>query len=102
MLTYPQLVFGSQVEIESIDGSKHTIKIPKGCAVGDTIKVAGKGFANIRGSLRGNLVVTTQCHIPKKLSQEAKDKLKAYSDSVGTEMSNGDNAIIGFFKKFLG
>ena len=27
LLTYPQLVLGSQVEIESLDGSKETIKV---------------------------------------------------------------------------
>lgn len=68
ILTYPQLVLGSQIEIQSIDGTKETIKIPKGCAVDEKIIVPGKGFENLRTKSRGNLVIVTKCHIPKKIS----------------------------------
>jgi molecular chaperone DnaJ len=102
LVTYPQLVFGSQIEIESIDGSKETIKIPKGCPVGEKIIIVGKGFENIRDKNRGNLVVTTKCHIPKKLSPQAKDALTAYSEIIGTSVEEKDGSIISFFKKFLG
>lgn len=101
-LTYPQLVLGAQVEIESIDGTKEIIKVPKGCPVGNKIIVAGKGFKKLRGNTRGNLVVIAQCHVPKKLTPQAKKLLKEYSDNIGTDTSNGENSIVSFFKKFLG
>lgn len=102
LLTYPQLVFGSQVEIQNIDGTKETIKITKGCPVGERIIVAGKGFPKLRGSGRGNLVVITNCDIPKKLSEKAKESLNEYSKEIGTSTQNGSGGISGFFKKFLG
>jgi molecular chaperone DnaJ len=101
-LTYPQLVLGCQLEIESIDGTKLAIKVPKSCQVGEKITVAGKGFAQLRSTVRGNLVVVTKCHIPKKLSAEAKKALSDYSDIIGTDSSDSDSSIVGFFKKFLG
>lgn len=102
LCTYPQLVFGCQVEIESIDGSKHTLKVPKGCPVGETIIIADKGFENIRTKKVGNFVINVQCDIPTKLTTEAKDALKNYSELIGTETKNSDGYIAGFFKKFLG
>lgn len=102
MLTYPQLTFGSQVEIENIDGSKVNIKIPKGCPVGKEIIVASKGFARLRSKGYGNLVVVTQCHIPKKLSKEAKEKLKEYAQLIGSNIEDNSGSIAGFFKKFIG
>jgi molecular chaperone DnaJ len=102
LLTYPQLVFGSQVEIENIDGTKETIKIPKGCPVGERLLIAGKGFSKIRGNVKGNLVVVTQCDIPKKLSSSAKELLTSYSEQIGTTIENKDGFISGLFKKFLG
>ena len=102
LLTYPQLVLGSQVEIESIDGAKQNIKIPRGCPVAERIVLPGKGFVKIRSNVRGNLVVVTQCHIPKKLSPDAKKQLKSYSEQIGTDLSNGQGFIASFFKKFLG
>ena len=101
LLTYPQLVLGSQVEIENIDGTKETIKISKGCPVGEKIIIAGKGFPKLRGSGRGILVVITNCDIPKKLSEEAKEHLVQYSREIGTS-TQGNSGISGFFKKFLG
>jgi len=103
MLTYPQLVFGCQIDLESIDGSIQSIKIPKGSSVGERIVLSGKGFKKLRGNGYGDLVVITQCHIPKKLDSEAKKALMAYA-TVTTEMaaSEQDGYIAGFFKKFLG
>jgi len=101
MLTYPQLTLGCQVDIESIDGTKHTIKVPKGCPVGEKIIISGEGFAKLRSKTRGNLVIITQCFIPSKISTEAKKKLQEYSDIVGTQ-ANEQGFITSFFKKFLG
>ena len=102
MLTYPQLTLGCQIEIESIDGTKHTIKISKGCTVGEKIVVPGKGFYQLRNNIRGNLLIITQCHIPKKLSADAKESLSAYSKIIGTNVHNGGGSISSFFKRFLG
>jgi molecular chaperone DnaJ len=102
MLTYPQLVFGCQINIELIDGTEESIKIPKGCSVGEQIMFAGKGFAKLRTVGSGNLIVITQCQIPKKLNDQSKNLLKNYSESIGTETKNEDGFISSFFKKFLG
>lgn len=102
MLTYPQLVFGCQINIELIDGTQESIKIPKACPVGEKIIIPGKGFAKLRGVGTGNLVVITQCQIPKKLNDASKDILKNYSESIGTDAKSEDGFISSFFKKFLG
>lgn len=102
VLTYPQLVFGSQVEVENIDGTTETLKVPKGWAIGEPIIIAGKGFHRIKGKGRGNLVVIPKCDIPKKLSKEAEKELKAYSEIIGTQTGSSEGAIKSFFKKFLG
>jgi len=102
LLTYPQLVFGAQVEIERIDGVKEVIKVPKGCPVGEKIVLPGKGFSHLRGSGDGNMIIVTQCHIPKKLSPEAKKALADYSKLIGTNTKDEEGLITGFFKKFLG
>lgn len=100
-LTYPQLVLGCQVELENIDGTKETIKVPKGTKVGERIVIPGKGFTRIRGKGQGNLVVITQCDIPKKLSAEAEKTLIHYSELIGVN-TDGEGSIKSFFKKFLG
>lgn len=102
VLTYPQLVLGCQIEIENIDGTKETIKVPKGCPVGKEIVVVGKGFAKLRGHGRGNLVIITTCDIPSKLNDDAKEALLSYSEKLGPSSQQQSGGISGFFKKFLG
>jgi len=99
-LTYPQLTLGCQVEIDNLDDTKELIKVPKACPVGHEVVVPGKGFAKLHGYGRGNLVIITQCDIPTKLSQEAKDALLDYAKKLGDQSTNG--GVSGFFKRFLG
>ncbi len=102
-LTYSQLVFGCQMEIENIDGSKEAIKIPKGCPSGEKIIVAGKGFVSLKGrETRGNFVIVTQCYIPKKISDDAKKHLIDYAQASDKDIQASDGSLLGFFKKFLG
>lgn len=101
VLTYPQLVLGCQLDVENIDGTKETLKIPRGCPVGERLIIAGKGFPALRSKVSGNLVIVTNCHIPQKLSTEAKNLLIEYSKLIGTG-TDDNTGIIGFFKKFLG
>lgn len=100
-LTYPQLVFGAQMEILNIDNSKETIKVSPGTQVNDKIVINGKGFTKLKGRGRGQLIVVVSCDIPKKLSKEAEKKLREYADMIGTETQSDEGTIKGFFKKFL-
>lgn len=100
-LTYPQLVLGAQLDIESVDGTKEAIKIPQGCPVGKEIVLPGKGFPHIQGRARGNLVIITQCEIPTKLDANVKKFLAENAEKFTSE-NKKSGGISGFFKKFLG
>jgi len=101
-LTYPQLVLGCQIEIENIDGTKETFKVPRGCPVGKEIVIDSKGFVKLRGHGRGNLIIVTTCDIPAKLNEETKQALLNYAEKLGNSSQTGSGGISGFFKKFLG
>ncbi len=51
----------------------------------------------MRNNIRGNLLIITQCHIPKKLSADAKKSLSAYSKIIGTNVHNGGGAAFQVF-----
>lgn len=102
VLAYPQLVLGVTLEVESIDGTKEEIRIPKGCPVGKEIIIPGKGFPLMRGKGRGNFVVVVHCDIPTKLNAETKEALLTYAEKL--KQAGGDYSKKGFefFKKFFG
>lgn len=69
-LTPWDAALGSKVTIDGIDGQLSII-VPKGTQNGDKLSIPNKGYYK-NGKERGNLVVSTEIVIPKKLSDEEK------------------------------
>jgi molecular chaperone DnaJ len=55
-----------------------TVKIPPGTSSGRTLRVRGRGVPR-RDGTAGDLLVTVEVAVPKKLSSEAKDALSAFA-----------------------
>ena len=72
-LTYPQLILGDKVEIETIEGGKIRISIPEYSDVGSTLKVPFKGGKLLGKDSRGDIIVSLGIEIPKKLTDEQKE-----------------------------
>lgn len=100
-LPYPHLVFGCEILVKLIDDSEELLKIPGGCAVGETIMIKNKGFFKAGSKTRGNFVVTVTCNIPKDLSNEAAINLKEYAANLEIDNKKSDGFLSGFFKKLF-
>ena len=76
-LTPWEAALGTNTTVYSIDeGIK--VAIPGGVGTGETIKIAGKGYKDGKGS-RGDLFVNVNIMVPQKLSTEEKDLFKKLS-----------------------
>ena len=104
-VSYPYLVFGCEITINSIDDSVETIKIPAGFQIGEFITIKNKGFNRLNGAKgRGDFIITIACDVPTKISKEAKDILKKYSDEISenTKSNKNENGFLsGFFKNLF-
>lgn len=69
-LTPWDAALGSKVAVDGIDGQLSII-VPKGTQNGDRLSIPNKGYYK-NSRERGNLVVSTEILIPKKLSDEEK------------------------------
>jgi molecular chaperone DnaJ len=74
-LSYPQLVLGDKVDIETIEGTKIRITIPPYSDVGTNLKVSLKGVTEFGREGRGDLMISLSVEIPKMLDDEAKAKI---------------------------
>lgn len=104
-LTYAQLVLGCQIDVISIDETVHSVKIPRGCQIGEEISIRGAGFKKINSSAAGNFVIITHCIIPKKVSSDERKKLLEYAAIADPEIDVDGKTTANrtsFFKKFLG
>jgi molecular chaperone DnaJ len=69
-LSYPQLVLGDKVEINTIDGARIRINIPSHSEVGTSLKVQTKGMKIFNEEKTGDLYVNLNVDIPKTVSEE--------------------------------
>ena len=79
-LTFPDAVFGTSVEVPTIDG-RAKIKIPAGTQSGKIFRLKGKGFPEVQGYGRGDQLVHVNVWTPQAVSGEEKDILEKLNSS---------------------
>lgn len=84
-VTYPQLILGDKIEVDTIEGGKIKVLVPEFTNVGKTLRVSNKGLKNLNTNLRGDMLIEIDLTIPKEISDEEKEliiKLKKINDKV--------------------
>lgn len=79
-VTFPDAVFGTQVEVPTIDG-RAKIKIPAGTQSGKIFRLKGKGFPEVQGYHRGDQLINVNVWTPQNLSAEEKEALEKFNTS---------------------
>jgi molecular chaperone DnaJ len=69
-ITYGEAVLGTKIEVPTLNGGVK-LKVPAGTPSGKTFRVRGSGIAPEQGRA-GDLLVTVQVAVPKKVSKEEK------------------------------
>ena len=76
-LGYADLVLGTTVELEHLDGKPLIIKVPAHSNSGETIELRKRGLPRQRGGGRGDVVVLLKLHMPKKVPKATRKGLDA-------------------------
>lgn len=84
-LSYPQLVLGDKVEIDTIEGNKIRMSVPEYSDVGTNLRVPFKGVSVYGKEGRGDLIVTLGVEIPKKLDDDAKEAVINLKEKLARE-----------------
>lgn len=79
-ISISQAVLGSQVEVETVDGSV-TIRVPAGTQSGTDFKIPKHGAPQVGGRSRGDHIVSLQIDVPSKLNRQQKQALQDLADS---------------------
>jgi molecular chaperone DnaJ len=91
-LSYPQLVLGDKIEIETIEGSKIRISIPEYSDVGNNLRIPYKGIKTYGKDGRGDLLITLGVYMPKSVDDEVKsiiiDLKEKLTKNVATHQTN--------------
>ena len=79
-ITIPEAIMGTQTEIPTIDG-KVRVKIAAGTQSGKILRLKGKGLPNLQGYGTGDMLVTVNVWIPKKINKDEEKLIQQLSNS---------------------
>jgi len=75
-----QAALGADIEVPTL---KEPVKyrIPEGTQSGTVFRLKGYGIPHLRGSGKGDLMVTVRVNIPKKMTNRQKDLLRQFASA---------------------
>jgi curved DNA-binding protein len=92
-ITPSEAIVGGAIEVPTIDGLVK-MNVPPGIKSGQRLKLANKGYPNIRGE-RGDQLVIIQVVIPTKVSEAEK---QLYQQIREIEQFNPRQKLINFYQ----
>jgi molecular chaperone DnaJ len=94
-VSFPQLTLGDQISVATLDGEAE-VEIPPGTQPGETVALPGRGMPHLEGRGRGDVIAHLKLVVPKTLSVEEEQHLRAYA-AAGGQRVNPERS--GFFKR---
>jgi molecular chaperone DnaJ len=92
-----QAALGDQVQIPTLE-KEIDFAIPAGTQHGQTFRIKDAGVPYLRRSGRGDLIVTVQVVVPKKLNEKQKALLRELAQTLGKEPVGKDKSVFGKVK----
>lgn len=83
VIGFSQAALGDSIEIPTLTG-KAKLTIPPGIQSGQVLRMKGKGLPELRGSRRGDQLVSIQLKTPTSLTSKEKDLLKQLGSTNGS------------------
>lgn len=71
---------GKTVNVKTVDGTKVSIKIPKGTQNGKRFRVRGQGIE--KEGTKGDLIVQVEVTVPEALTPEQEEAMKAFAEAM--------------------
>jgi molecular chaperone DnaJ len=96
-ITFPDAVFGTQLEVPTIDG-RAKIKIPPGTQSGKIFRLKGKGFPSVNSYEKGDQLIHINVWTPQTVSSDEKAMLEKLQNSQNFHPKPEKNAT-SFFDK---
>ncbi len=91
---------GGETTVPTLEG-RASVKIPPGTQSGTIFRLRGKGMPELNSSRRGDLLVRTHVEVPTRLNGDQREKLRAFTDSLGGENTPESEGFFERAKRFF-
>jgi molecular chaperone DnaJ len=100
-VTYPQLVFGTELSVPVISGTA-TLKIPPGSQPNQVLKLRGRGMPRLRDRGHGDACYRLLLEVPHKLNAAQREALQAFDAASKGQSGPLLGAFLERMKKLIG
>ncbi|MEX0979499.1 MAG: molecular chaperone DnaJ [Gemmatimonadota bacterium] len=76
-----QATLGSKIRVRTVDGRRVVLRIPPGTQSGTKFRIRGQGVR--KGERAGDQYVEVRVEVPESLSDEEREAIKGFAESVG-------------------
>ncbi len=80
-IPFTTLALGGEIEVETIDDKKLSVKVPAGTQVGEKLRVRGHGMPGRRAGTFGDLYIDINMPVPTKLTEKQKKILAEFAET---------------------
>lgn len=81
-VSFPQAALGAQIAVPSLEGELQ-LTVNGGTQSGTTFRMRGHGMPSVRGTTRGDHVVTVHVIVPSKVGKRQRELLEEYAKAGG-------------------
>ncbi len=82
-VTFPEAALGADIKVPTLSGDVVTVRLAPGTSNGRVLRVKGRGVT--KAGTTGDLLVTVEVQVPKRLEQKAEEALKNFASATQDE-----------------
>ena len=99
-LPFSTAALGGELEVPTLTGSA-TMKVPAGTQGGTTFRLRDRGMPSLNGRGKGDLHVEVQVEVPTRLNSDQRERLEAFTESIGEKNSPVQESFFEKAKRFF-
>ena len=81
-ISITQAALGCEIDVPTLEKPVKQ-RIPEGTQTGTQFRIKGQGFPNLKNGIKGDLILTVNVEVPRKLNDKQKDLLRQLDESMG-------------------
>lgn len=87
-ISITQAALGAEIDVPTLE-SPVKQHIPEGTQNGTQFRIKGKGIPSLRNGVKGDLILTVNVEVPRKLTEKQKELLRQFDQSLGGKEYEG-------------
>jgi molecular chaperone DnaJ len=82
-VTFAEAALGADIKVPTLAGDDVTVRLAAGTPTGRVLRVKGRGIK--KGAITGDLLVTIEVQVPRKVEGKAQEAIKAFAAATAHE-----------------